>query len=238
MEISSEEMRFLKGFEKHLGYKFKKKIHLKRALVHKSYANEKQLPLTEHNERYEYLGDAVLELAISSLLIQKFPDRPEGELSKLRAAVVNEEQLAELAKEIKVGEHMFLGKGEDQTGGRIKSSLLSDALEAVFGAIYLDRGFKKAMEIIKKRFSRLLDDVGGVGFIKDYKTRLQEISQSRFKAVPRYKILRERGPDHNKTFEVCITIGGKQYGTGSGGSKKAAEQAAAKEAIEKLEGTS
>ncbi len=234
MEITSDEKYKLKEFEKKLGYKFKKRIHLKRALMHKSFANENRYPHTDHNERYEFLGDAVLELAISSILIDKFADQPEGELSKFRAAVVNEAQLAELAREVGLGDYLYLGKGEDQTGGRNKPSLLSDAFEAVLGAIFIDRGYKKAYEVVRRHFAKMLEETGGVGFVKDYKTRLQEVSQGRFKAIPRYKLVGEEGPDHNKTFEVNIVINGEIYGVGTGSSKKSAEQQAAKQALERL----
>lgn len=234
MEITSDEKRTLKEFEKKLGYKFKKRIHLKRALMHKSFANENRYPHTDHNERYEFLGDAVLELAISSILIEKFSDQPEGELSKFRAAVVNEAQLAELAREMGLGEYLYLGKGEDQTGGRNKPSLLSDAFEAVLGAVFLDRGYKKAYDVVRRHFIKALEETGGVGYVKDYKTRLQEVSQGRFKSIPRYKMVGEEGPDHNKTFEVNIIINNEVYGVGTGSSKKSAEQQAAKQALEKL----
>jgi ribonuclease III len=236
MDITSDEKRKLKEFEKKLGYKFKRRVHLKRALMHKSFANENRYPHTDHNERYEFLGDAVLELAISSILIEKFSDQPEGELSKFRAAVVNEARLAELAREIGLGDYLYLGKGEDQTGGRDKPSLLSDAFEAVLGAVFIDRGYKKAYDVVRRHFMEALDETGGVGFVKDYKTRLQEVSQGRFKAIPRYKMVGEEGPDHSKTFEVNIIINNEVYGVGTGSSKKSAEQQAAKQALEKLKG--
>lgn len=236
MGLTKEDKDILKRFEKFLGYKFKRREHLKRALTHKSYTNERRLPPTEHNERYEYLGDAVLELSISHLLMERFPEHPEGELSKLRAAVVNEEQLAEIAGTLKLGDFLFLGKGEDQTCGREKPSLLSDALEAVLGAVYLDRGFEKAFRVISRHCRKVIEQVGAVGFVKDYKTRLQEKSQGRFRAVPRYHLMKERGPDHQKLFEVHLYIKDELWGIGRGASKKAAEQAAAQKALEKLEG--
>jgi ribonuclease III len=234
MGLSKDEKKRLKEFEKLLGYGFKKREHLKRALTHKSFANEQHMPATEHNERYEYLGDAVLELSISHLLMAHFPNYPEGELSKLRAAVVNEAELAKMARAILIGEYLYLGKGEDRTGGREKPSLLSDAYEAVLGAVYLDRGFEKANQVIKKQFMRVLDEVGGVGFFKDYKTRLQEISQGKFKVMPRYRVVNSTGPDHKKTFEVNLFVKDELVGVGRGASKKAAEQDAAKQGLEKL----
>lgn len=190
---------------------------------------------SENNERYEYLGDAVLELSVSHLLMMRFPGHPEGELSKLRAAIVNEEQLAELGYELKLGDYLYLGKGEDQTGGRGKPSLLADAFEAVLGAIYLDRGFDKAMEVVRRHYEKILERAGGVGFVKDYKTKLQEESQSRFRAIPRYRLTGEHGPDHRKLFEVHLYIREELWGVGQGASKKAAEQSAAREALERMQ---
>ncbi len=235
MGIGREDKKRLKSVETKIGYRFSKRAYLKRALTHKSFANENRLPHTEHNERYEYLGDAVLELAISHLLMERFPEYPEGELSKLRAAIVNENQLAELARSIMLGDHLYLGKGEEQTGGRDKPSLLSDAFEAVLGAVYLDRGFEKARKVVKRLYEGVLDRVGAAGFIRDFKTRLQEVSQARFRAVPRYKLLKTTGPDHAKMFEVHLFINDSLMGTGKGASKKAAEQAAAAEALDQLE---
>ena len=236
MGMTSEEKAQLKRCERRLGYRFRHRSHLKRALTHRSFVNELRLPATEHNERYEFLGDAVLELAVSRLLMERFPEAPEGELSKLRAAIVNEAQLAELARGIGLGEHLNLGKGEDQTGGRDKPSLLSDAFEAVLGAIYLDRGFGKAFDVVERLYRAVLDRAGGVGFIRDYKTRLQEVSQARFRAVPSYRLQRTAGPDHAKTFEVHLYIQNERWGVGRGASKKTAEQAAAAEALARLEG--
>lgn len=238
MKLSDEDKKRLKMFEKRLGYSFKKREYLFRALTHKSFANERGMPQSDHNERYEYLGDAVLELAISHILVESFPKYPEGELSKVRAAVVNEVQLAEVAKEINLGDFLNIGKGEEITGGRNKSSLLSDAYEAVLGAIYLDRGFEKAKKVVGKHFSAVLNNAGSEGFYKDYKTRLQEVSQSRFKTIPRYKLVKESGPDHRKMFEISLYIGNELYGVGKGYSKKHAEQNAAKIALERIEAPS
>lgn len=237
MGISKEDKDLLKRFEKRLGYKFKRREHLKRALTHKSFVNEHRLAQTENNERYEYLGDAVLELSVSHLLMERFPEHPEGELSKLRAAIVNEGQLAELAVELKLGDYLYLGKGEDQTGGRDKPSLLADAFEAVLGAVYLDRGFEKAFAVVKKHYEKILERCGGVGFVKDYKTKLQEESQGRFRAIPRYKLVSEKGPDHRKLFEIHLYIREECFGIGKGASKKAAEQEAARQALEKMQGS-
>lgn len=235
MGINGDVKKKLKEFEKRIGYKFKKREHLRRALMHKSYANEHRLPQTEHNERYEYLGDAVLELTISHILMERFPQYPEGELSKLRAAIVNEGQLAELARTISLGDYMYLGKGEEQTGGRDKPSLLSDAFEAVLGGIYLDRGFDKARKVVEGIYEKVLHSAGAAGFVRDFKTKLQEVSQARFRAVPRYRLQNTTGPDHAKVFEVHLFINDQRMGVGKGQSKKAAEQQAAAQALQKLE---
>lgn len=234
MKLTSDEKKQLKAFEKKLGYGFKAREHLKRALTHKSYANEQRMPATEHNERYEYLGDAVLELSVSHILMERFPEYPEGELSKLRAAVVNETRLAELARDLGLGDYLYLGKGEEMTGGRDKPSLLSDAYEAVLGGIYLDRGFKKALSVVRDHYAEILAQAGDQEFVKDFKTQLQEEAQGKFRAMPRYRMVRETGPDHRKTFEIHLFINDKLMGTGHGGSKKAAEQEAARQALEKM----
>lgn len=234
MEITRAEKSRLKDLEKQLGFKFREREHLKRALTHRSYANESRLPATDHNERYEFLGDAVLELSISQLLMEQFPNHTEGELSKLRASVVNEVQLAELARGLHLGEFLYLGKGEEQTGGREKASLLADAFEAILGAMYQDRGWEKTFVVVHRIYTPVFRAVGAGDYIKDFKTQLQEESQSRFHAIPRYRLVNESGPDHQKVFEINLFIGEELYGVGTGLSKKAAEQEAAKEALEKL----
>lgn len=163
--------------------------------------------------------------------MENYPDSPEGELSKLRASIVNEKTLAKVAKDHGMGKYLFLGKGEEMGSGREKPSLLSDAVEAVLGAVYLDRGFKKAYKVIRRIALELFEQVGTEGFYKDYKTLLQEKAQTVFKTVPKYKLVQEIGPDHDKTFEVNLTIRGDVLGIGRGKSKKGAEQNAAKEAL-------
>ena len=236
MVLTSEDKKRLKKFEKILGYSFKSRDHLKRALTHKSYANEQRMPAIDHNERYEYLGDAVLELSISNILMELFPEHAEGELSKLRAAAVNETRLAGVARSLELGDFLYLGKGEDMTGGRDKPSLLSDAYEAILGAVFLDRGFKKALGVVKKHFDDVLARADERGFVKDFKTRLQEEAQGMLKAMPRYRLIKETGPDHRKMFEVHLFIKEELMGIGTGGSKKAAEQEAARIGLAKLRG--
>ncbi len=233
--LTKEEKKSLKQLEKLLGYRFRHKELLKNALTHKSYANERRLASIDHNERLEFLGDAVLELVVSDLLMENFPDAPEGELSKIRASLVNEKTLAGVAKDHELGRFLFLGKGEEMGQGRAKPSLLADALEAVLGAIYRDRGFKKAYKVIRAIALELFDQVGTEGFYRDFKTLLQERAQILFKTVPKYKLVQELGPDHDKTFEVSLMIRGEVYGTGLGKSKKGAEQSAARQALLELE---
>jgi ribonuclease-3 len=204
------------------------------ALTHKSYCNEhREQPLPD-NERLEFLGDAVVDLAISHRLMERFPLADEGELSKLRALIVNEEGLARIARKMALGELLLLGRGEDLTGGREKSSVLADALEAVIGAIYLGGGMGKVMELVDRFFGEALDGValGRSGF--DYKTLLQEDAQIRLKQSPRYRVVSEKGPDHEKIFEVEVLIGTDVYARSFGRSKKEAEQSAARETLAML----
>lgn len=228
----------LKAFEKNIGYSFKNKKILTQCLMHKSFSNEAGLDISQNNERLEFLGDAVLELSISQLLMDKFPSLAEGDLSKMRAGIVNEKQLADMARLAKLGDFLLLGKGEEQTGGRDKNSLLSDAYEALFGAIYIDRGFSKAFDFIKGQYEGHLPQSPDHVFYQDYKTLLQERSQAIYRQIPRYRLVREHGPDHDKTFEVNLTILDKVVGIGTGKSKKEAEQDAARMALEQIEGES
>ena len=235
MALTSVEKKQLKQFEKNLGFSFRKRENLKHALTHKSFVHEQRLPAAGHNERLEFLGDAVLELCISHLLMQLFDEADEGDLSKTRAAIVNEEHLSELAKSLQLGDFLYLGKGEASTGGREKTSLLANAYEAVIGAMFVDRGFKKVQAYVEKTFTPLLTNTELFGYSKDYKTRLQEVSQSRFKSVPRYTLTSTTGPDHQKVFEVELTIRSETFSVGKGSSKKSAEQEAARQALEKFE---
>jgi ribonuclease III len=236
VKLTSEEKKKFKQVERSVGYSFKKPVLLKRALTHKSFANENKLPAEEQNERLEFLGDAVLELAVSELLMEKYPRYSEGDLSKLRAAIVNEKQLASFAREFRLGDNLYLGKGEEQTSGREKPSLLADACEAVLGAIYLDRGFAKAASVVRKHYAKLLEQTPDEDIYKDYKTELQERSQSLYRSIPRYRLVAESGPDHDKTFDVELAIRGEVMGKGTGRSKKEAEQMAAREALQRLVG--
>jgi ribonuclease-3 len=201
------------------------------ALTHRSFAFERGVDIT--NERLEFLGDSILGVVVTDMAFHSFPRMPEGELAKLRAAIVNMSALAEVARELRLGEVLLLGKGEEQSGGRDKSSILADALEAVFGAVYLDRGLGVARELIERLFRpRMEAYVRGEGD-RDYKTILQELASAEMRALPEYR-LEERGPDHEKEFTATVFLGGTSQGTGTGRSKKEAEQQAAREAYARL----
>ena len=224
----------VKELEKKLAYEFTKKTLLLQALTHKSYANENRLGSLGHNERLEFLGDTVLDFIISDYLMKICPERPEGELSKLRAVIVSEISLARAARELDLGSFLLLGKGEEQTGGRDKSSLLANAFEAVTAAIYLDGGLEEAYRMLIGRFEKEIIAMVSTSHVYDYKTELQEECQSRFGSLPRYTVIGETGPDHQKVFEVTIEADGRSLGRGLGRSKKEAEQKAAGVALETL----
>ncbi|MDO4337087.1 MAG: ribonuclease III [Eubacteriales bacterium] len=214
-----------------IGYIFTDKKLLEQALTHSSYANEKKLGKLGCNERLEFLGDAVLELISSDFLFARFPDLPEGELTKKRASLVCEPSLAYCAREFGLPKYLLLGKGEDMTGGRNRDSIVSDATEALLGAIYLDGGFASAKEFVQ---NFILNDIEHKQLFFDSKTILQEIVQEDGAKTVEYQLLREEGPDHDKKFTVNVVISGKVMGTGVGHTKKAAEQAAAYKAIRKI----
>lgn len=221
-------MSGLKELQEIIGYEFKQEGLLRQALTHSSYANEKHMKKLSDNERLEFLGDAVLELASSEFLYQNYPKLPEGDLTKLRASIVCEPTLALCTREMDLGKYLFLGKGENQTGGRNRKSILSDALEAVIGAIYLDGGFEPAKKFIQ-RF--ILTDIEHKKLFYDSKTILQEVVQGNYTEQLHYELLAEEGPDHDKSFLVEARIGEKVVGKGSGHTKKAAEQEAAYQAL-------
>jgi ribonuclease-3 len=213
-----------------LAYTFRDASLCETALTHKSWMNESQERERTDNERLEFLGDAVLALVTSDLLMRRFPEQPEGDLSKARAAIVNEAGLARVAEMLALGQWIFLGRGEEQAGGRQKRSLLANAFEALIGAIYLDGGFTGAFEVTERLFTPIIAEVPSAAS-KDFKSRLQEIAQARLQMAPSYTVLSEQGPDHSKTFEVAILIGEKEYGRAFGRSKKEAQQNAAEIAL-------
>lgn len=221
----------LKAFEATLNYRFRDRKLLKHALTHSSYANEKRMNKLDNNERLEFLGDAVLELVTSEFLFTRNPKMPEGDLTKLRARLVCEQTLAACARDIRVGDYILLGKGEAATGGSERLSILSDAMEAIIGAIYLDGGFTNAKEFICQF---ILSDIENKKLFFDSKTILQEIVQSEYKEQLSYELIKEEGPDHNKQFTVVALVNKTQLGIGVGRTKKAAEQEAAYQSILKM----
>ena len=218
----------IKTFQKEIGYQFQNEHLLVQALTHSSYANEKHMKKLSDNERLEFLGDAVLEIISSDFLYKNYPQKPEGELTKLRASIVCEPTLALCTEAIHLGDYLYLGNGEDLTGGRKRKSILSDALEAVIGAIYLDGGFANAKEFIH-RF--ILKDLENKKLFFDSKTILQERVQAHHDKVLHYELVGEEGPDHQKLFVVEARLGEKVIGRGKGRTKKAAEQEAAYHAL-------
>lgn len=221
-------MQRLQEFQKRIGYTFQSEKLLKQALTHSSYANERRLKKLSDNERLEFLGDAVLEIITSEFLFREYPDRTEGELTKLRASIVCEKTLAISTRALDLGDYLLLGKGEDITGGRTRKSILSDALEAVIGAIYLDGGFTNAKEFVCKF---ILTDIENKQLFYDSKTILQELVQSKHQKELNYHLFKEEGPDHAKVFGMEARIGTQVVGVGEGPTKKAAEQEAAYNAL-------
>lgn len=219
-----QNQKKMEEFQQVIGYQFQNKNLLRQALTHSSYANEKHMHRLSDNERLEFLGDAVLEIISSEYLFNTYQDKPEGDLTKLRASIVCEPTLALCTKEMDLGKYLYLGKGEDMTGGRSRKSILSDALEAVIGAIYLDGGFASAKEFIH-RF--ILNDIEHKQLFFDSKTILQEVVQGKNEGELSYQLIREEGPDHDKKFVVEARIGEVVYGQGTGRTKKSAEQEAA-----------
>jgi ribonuclease-3 len=223
--------RPLESLDSAIGVPFSDAAVREAALTHRSFAFERGLTVT--NERLEFLGDSVLGLVVTDMAYAEYPDMPEGALAKLRAAIVNMGALADVARSLQLGEIVLLGKGEEQSGGRDKSSILADALEAVFGAVYLDRGLGVATELIERLFRpRMQAYVRGEGD-RDYKTILQELASQALRSMPEYR-LQERGPDHQKEFTATVHLGGEPMGTGIGRSKKEAEQRAAEEAYARI----
>ena len=220
-----------------LGYRFKALALLEEALTHSSHVNEQKTVPLPHNERLEFLGDAVLSLVMSEYLASALPQSSEGTLSKLKAKVVSEGSLAQVARRLGLGEHLKLGRGDDRSKGREKDSLLADALEAVLAAVHLDGGFEASRAVTRHIFAEELANIAaqqeqpGAG---DYKTQFQEWCQKTHDTLPRYVTIRETGPDHQKLFEVELSVQGEVVGTGSGRSKKEAEQQAAKQALQQL----
>jgi ribonuclease-3 len=219
-----------------LGYAFRDRGLLEQALRHASWCNEHAAERLDDNERFEFLGDAVLDLIVGHKLMTRYPQLREGELSVTRAQVVSETGLSEVAGQLGIGAWILLGKGEEKSGGRSKASILADAFEAILAAVYLDGGFVAAWDIVDRLLAQRIETVEFKGFY-DFKTRLQETAQARLKATPTYRVVQEIGPDHDKRFVVAVTIGTDEWARAVGKSKKEAEQMAAAEANFRLEGT-
>ena len=219
--------------QKKINYEFQDVKLLKEALTHSSYSNEYKKIKNRNNERLEFLGDSILGLIISNYLFRLKKELPEGELTKIRAAIVCERSLKEVAKSIQLGEYLYLGKGEESTGGRTRDSILADATEALIAAIYLDGGFRKATDFVLEHMGDIISQAIQGKIMRDYKTQLQELIQKDNKENINYKLVDQLGPDHDKTFKMNVFLGEKLIGTGIGKSKKEAEQEAAKDAMEK-----
>jgi ribonuclease-3 len=222
------------GLEAKLGYRFKDPELLAHALVHRSFLTGKDIPYTNNNERLEFLGDSVLNMLTTEFLYRKYPDDPEGELSKRKSAIVSGHACAQSSKEWNLSEYIKLGKAEAKMGGRGKESILADAYEAVLGAVYLDGGLEEVRAILNKyHFPRVSDIIVADDFV-NYKSELLEYLQGKLHTVPEYVLMGESGPEHEKVFTVETRVNGKTYGSGQGGSKKRAEQESAHKTLEML----
>ncbi len=217
-----------------IGYRFVDGDLFREALTHKSYSNEQTGSSVSHNERLEFLGDAVLDMVVSHKIFLAYPDLPEGELTRIRAEVVSEPGLAMVARRLAIGDCLWLGRGEVRTGGREKESLIANALEALLGAIYCDGGLEPVRQVVNRLFSTAIEAAFRHKAGVDYKTRLQEFMQSRHGAPPAYRLVHAEGPDHHKIYTIEVLHGGHSIGSGSGATKKAASQQAARQALEAL----
>ena len=224
----------LRGLEETLSFLFADIGLLDEALTHRSYSHENPRLPERNNERLEFLGDAVLSLCIGHMLMERFPSEAEGNLSKKRAALVNETPLSDLAGKLGLGGYLLLGRGEEASGGRMKPSILADTLEAVIAVVFLDGGYEKADRFIRDLFEPLLGEDSLYTLFRDFKSELQELSHTRFQAAPSYELTGASGPDHEKSFEVRLTIPGVVTASGTGRNKKEAEQRAAMKALEIL----
>lgn len=227
-------MPLIKDLQRKIAYRFRTPKILMQALTHRSYLHE-NMEEGEDNERLEFLGDSVIEVVVSHLLMTRFPHLTEGGLSKGRAEFVKEGTLASLAREIRLADVLRLGRGEEETGGRNKDSILAGGFEALMAAVYLDGGYGEAFRVIEDLYTPVLAKIKGELEDKDYKTQLQEYTQRYLNDTPHYSVAREEGPAHAKTFEVVISIKGKPYGVGMGKNKKEAEQKAAEQALRSLQ---
>jgi ribonuclease III len=224
----------IKRMEDRIGYSFIKHDLVVKAMTHSSYSNEKKSKKFKNNERLEFLGDSVLSIIVSEYLFHKFSELAEGELTKVRSKLVCEATLSSCARDIGIGDYLILGKGEEITGGRDRSSILADAFEALIAAIYLDGGIEEAKRFVLKEISKFVGDAINGNIIQDYKTYLQEVVQVKKENKLTYDLYKSEGPDHCKTFYINVELNDRVIGTGTGKSKKEAEQSAARKALEVL----
>jgi ribonuclease III len=236
LSTSQTQILGIEELYRKLGYRFKNPHILSQAFRHASFVNEHADLNLEDNERLEFLGDAVLDLAVSHLLMERYTDAEEGRLSKLRAVIVDEAGLHRVALKLELGPFLQLGRGEEQSGGRDKPSILSDTVEALFGSIYLDGGFDVAFRAALRLFEPLLGNSIGKYLGQDFKSLLQEFTQRVYKILPTYRLEEENGPAHDKTFRVAVIVGDRIVSAGEGKSKKEAEQKAAEDALHCLTG--
>ncbi|CEN79925.1 ribonuclease III [Paraclostridium sordellii] len=232
MKIKSSILNNISKFEEIINYKFVNKAYILEALTHSSYSNENKS--YAFNERLEFLGDSVLGIVVSDFLFKNETELPEGELTKLRANIVCEESLSDVAKNLNLGKHILLGRGEEATGGRDRVSILADAFEAVIAAIYLDGGIEPAKTFVLKNMEEIIEDSIKGRIFRDYKTHLQEVVQSQGESNIVYNLVEEIGPDHNKRFVMEVRLNDESLGKGEGKSKKEAEQSAAKQALRRM----
>jgi len=231
MKLTPQETQKLNEFSERIGVQIQNLEYLKEALTHRSYINEVKDPGLKHNERLEFLGDAVLELLSTEFLFQKYPDRPEGELTSFRAALVRTESLAEEARKLGYGDYIYMSKGEAASGGRNRPYILANTFESVLGAIYLDQGIVACNEFLTTHLLPKIDYIVKNRLDVDSKSKLQEVAQEMMRMTPVYTVKSEVGPDHDKTFTMSVSIDGFAFGEGSGKSKQEAEQNAAEKAL-------
>lgn len=225
----NEQLKALEGI---LGSAFHDRTHLLTAMTHRSYLNENREAKQEHNERYEFLGDAVLELIVTDFLFNKFPEKPEGELTAVRAALVNTNTLSDAARELGVNEYLLLSRGEARDSGRARQYILANTFEAIVGAIYLDRGYDAAKQFVAEQLFKKTEEIVEKRLWQDSKSRFQELAQEHANVTPSYRVLSQEGPDHDRVFTIGVFLGDEQIAEGSGNAKQEAEQQAAERAIE------
>jgi ribonuclease-3 len=227
-------LRIITKLERTLQISFRDFVLLQQALVHRSYLNENPDFELRSNERLEFLGDSILSAVIAEKLYTDYPGLAEGDMTKLRSALVRGETLARMAQQLNLADYLYLGRGEESGGGRVKQSILADALEAVIGAVFMDQGFNVCRDLILRLYEGELEKAISASLTADFKSRFQEVAQSKYHEIPEYRVISAEGPDHAREFIVEVLIGGRVMGKGSGSSKREAEQGAAQAALDSL----